>query len=234
MDRHRKIELALTRDQVRRIDHLATHRYGISGLVLMENAGRHAAEIITQRFGPTGSAWVCCGTGNNGGDGCVITRHLHNDGWHVRLVLVGDQARMTGDAAANFGIIEKMGLPSVVVCDRTTAGTATESILQTDVVIDALLGTGFQGQVRSPMAEVIDAMNAARKRALVAVDVPSGLDCDTGRPSNATIRADLTITFVARKTGFDVATASTYVGQVEVAGIGAPRELISEVASERV
>ncbi|MCH7839380.1 MAG: hypothetical protein IID38_03970 [Planctomycetes bacterium] len=81
MDRYRKTELALTRDQVRRIDHLATHRYGITGLVLMENAGRHAAQIITQRFGPTGSAWICCGTGNNGGDGFVIARHLHNDGW---------------------------------------------------------------------------------------------------------------------------------------------------------
>ena len=125
VDRYRKIELALTRDQVRRIDQLATHRYGISGLVLMENAGCNAAEIITQRFGPTGSAWVCCGTGNNGGDGCVIARHLHNDGWDVRLVLVGDQARMTGDAAANFGIIEKMGLPTATPPVRTDLAKLT-------------------------------------------------------------------------------------------------------------
>ncbi len=221
----------LTRAQVRQLDHIAINRYGISGLVLMENAGRHAAEIISGAFGVAGAALVCCGTGNNGGDGCVIARHLHNTGWNVRLMVVGRRAGMTPDTAANFRIIEKMGFKPDVASDWATAGRVVASIRKEEVIIDALLGTGFSGQVRSPMAEVIEAVNAACKRALVAVDVPSGLDCDTGEPSNATIRAELTITFVAQKPGFDAPAASPFVGRIEVADIGAPRELIDEVIS---
>ena len=97
--------------------------------------------------------------------------------------------------------------------------------------MDALLGTGFSGEVRSPLAELIHALNAASKRAVVAVDLPSGLDCDTGTPGRATIRADLTITFVARKRGFDSREAFPYLGRIEVADIGAPRELPAEVAT---
>lgn len=223
--------VVLTREQVRRLDHLAVNRYGISGLVLMENAGRHAAEIISRAFGTAGAALVCCGTGNNGGDGCVIARHLHNTGWDVRLMVVGRQAGMTPDTAANFRIIEKMGFKPDVASDWSTAGHVVASIRKEEVVIDALLGTGFRGQVRSPTAEVIEAINAACRRAVVAIDVPSGLDCDTGEPSNATIRAELTITFVAPKPGLDAPAAAPFVGRVEVADIGAPRELIDEIIS---
>jgi NAD(P)H-hydrate epimerase len=99
-------------------------------------------------------------------------------------------------------------------------------------VIDALLGTGFRGEVRSPTAELVQAMNDAPKRAAVAIDVPSGLDCDTGAPSNATIRADLTITFVAVKAGFTRSVAAPYVGRLEVADIGVPSELVAEIAAE--
>jgi NAD(P)H-hydrate epimerase len=119
--------------------------------------------------------------------------------------------------------------------DRTVASEflgqkqTVETIGRDDVVVDALLGTGFRGQVRSPTAELIDALNSAPCRARVAVDVPSGLDCDTGVPSNACVRADLTITFVAAKTGFSAEPAAPYVGRVEVVDIGAPHELLEEV-----
>ena len=105
------------------------------------------------------------------------------------------------------------------------------SIRDDDVVIDALLGTGFSGQVRRDAAEVIRALNAARKRAMVAVDVPSGLDCQTGESGGAAVRADLTVTFVARKTGFDSAEAIPLLGRLEVVDIGAPRELIEQAAA---
>jgi NAD(P)H-hydrate epimerase len=223
--------IVLSRDQVRRVDRLAVERYKISGLVLMENAGRNAAAVIDDAYGPAGKAFVCCGPGNNGGDGCVIARHLHNRGWHVRLMLAGDPAQLTPDAATNYAIVQAMGLPITVASEWDTQRSAVESIRDDEVVIDALLGTGFRGEVRSPTAELIGAINAAAKRAVVAIDVPSGMDCDTGSSSNATIRADLTITFVAVKKGFLAKAAAPYLGRVEVADIGTPPELTAEVAA---
>jgi len=213
------------------VDDLAIHRYGIPGLVLMENAGRNAAAIIDRAYGPIGRVVIFCGSGNNGGDGCVIARHLHNAGWSVRVVLAGDVSRMTPDASANYRIIEAMRLAPIFVVDAVTQQAAASSITPQEIVIDALLGTGFSGEVRSPLAELIHALNAASKRAVVAVDLPSGLDCDTGKPGRATICADLTITFVARKRGFDSPEAVPYLGRIEVADIGAPRELPAEVAA---
>ena len=220
----------LSRDQIRRVDRLAVERYSIAGLVLMENAGRNAAEIIRNTYGHTGNAFICCGPGNNGGDGCVIARHLHNAGWSVRLMITADTSQMTHDTEANFTIVAAMKVETHVLPDLEGQRALVGSVREDEVVIDALLGTGFRGQVRSPTAELIEAVvNAATKRAVVAVDVPSGLDCNTGEPSNATVRADLTITFVAAKTGFTVAAATPYIGRIEVADIGAPRELVEEI-----
>lgn len=225
------MNITLTREQVRRVDDLAIHRYGIARLVLMENAGRNAAAIIDRAYGPSGRAVIFCGTGNNGGDGCVIARHLHNAGWSVRVVLAGDVSRMTPNTSANHRIIQAMGLKPIAAIDGAMQHAAARSITPEEIVVDALLGTGFSGEVRSPLADLIHAINAASKRALVAVDLPSGLDCDTGTPGRATIRADLTITFVTRKRGFDSPEAVPYLGRIEVADIGAPRELLAEVAA---
>ena len=225
------MSIILSRDQIRRVDHLAINHYGIPGPVLMENAGRNAAAIIRETYGQSGSAFICCGPGNNGGDGCVIARHLHNAGWSVRIMVTGDESRMSDDMRTNFRIIEAMGLKPQIMPDRETQREMVEHIQVDDVVIDALFGTGFSGEVRSPTAELMNTINAVAKRAVVAIDIPSGLDCDTGTPANATIRADLTITFVARKTGLTTAAAEPYVGRIEVVDIGVPRGLISEVAS---
>jgi NAD(P)H-hydrate epimerase len=221
--------ILLSREQIRRIDHLAVERYGIPSLLLMENAGRNATAIICEQFGQQGRAAVICGTGNNGGDGFVVARHLHNAGWSVRGVLAGRPEKMTPDAGLNFGIIERMKLPLVVAADFPSLEAAVQSVEKDDLLVDALLGTGFSGEVRSPLKELIDRLNDRPKRAMVAIDVPSGLDCDTGAASTATIRADLTITFVARKRGFDAPSALPYLGRIEVADIGSPRELLLEV-----
>ena len=225
------MNITLTREQVRRVDELAIHRFGIAGLVLMENAGRNAAAIIDRAYGPTGRAVIFCGSGNNGGDGCVIARHLHNASWSIRVVLAGDVSRMTPDTSANYRVTEAMGLAPLVAVDAATQQAVASTIMSEEIVVDALLGTGFSGEVRSPLADLIHAINAASKRAVVAVDLPSGLDCDTGTAGQATIRADLTITFVARKLGFDVPGVVPYVGRIEVADIGAPRELLAEVSA---
>ncbi|RJP30955.1 MAG: NAD(P)H-hydrate epimerase [Phycisphaerales bacterium] len=227
-------ELMLTRDQVRLVDRLAVERFGLTGLVLMENAGRSAAEIIRRCFPRCSAARIVCGSGNNGGDGCVIARHLHNAGWQVEVLAAGRRDRFSHDAAVNLGIVEAIRLPRLCTAEVEAQiewvrrRTSDEAVL-----VDALLGTGFSGQVRADAAALIDALNRAPRAAVVAVDVPSGLDCQTGQPSNATVRADLTITFVANKSGLLEASAAPFVGRIEVADIGVPRQLIADVAAGR-
>ncbi|MEE9295478.1 MAG: NAD(P)H-hydrate epimerase [Phycisphaerae bacterium] len=221
------MDIALTRRQVREVDRIAIEEFGISGLVLMENAGHNAAKVILDELesgaGPAArSVVVFCGTGNNGGDGFVIARHLANKGVGVRIGLAGDVDRLTPDAAANHYICQAMGISVLAAADVEIGAE--------DVVVDALLGTGFAGRVREPLASLIERINQAKKRRVIAVDVPSGLDCDTGETANITVKADVTVTFVADKIGFQRSDAAGYVGRVCVADIGAPTSVVDRVA----
>ncbi len=225
--------VSLTKEQLRRVDRDAVSHYGMSSLILMENAGRGAAEIIHQRYGSTNHrrAIIICGPGNNGGDGCVIARHLHNRRWGTYIFMVGDAARLSPDTRTNLTILDKMAL-SITSAPADEAGERLATTDHSeDVIVDCLLGTGFTGEVRSPLDSFIDQVNRINKRAMVAIDVPSGLDCDTGKASHATIQADLTITFVARKRAFDLPDSTNYTGRIEVADIGAPLELIAQCAT---
>ena len=232
--------LRLTRTQVREVDVQAVKRFGISSLVLMENAGRNAASIINHHYASVGMtagechrcATIVCGVGNNGGDGFVIARHLHNFGWEVRMLIAGDRSRLTPDAQANFRIIQAMDLPQLVSEEFDRQRDYLRAGKEDAVMVDALLGTGFHGSVRTPMAELIESMNGTTSGGIVAIDVPSGLDCDTGLPSNATIKASLTVTLVAQKIGFAAKGAGDYLGKVHVADIGVPRMLIQAIASQ--
>ena len=220
--------IRLTRAQVREVDRRAIEQYGIPGIVLMENAGRNAADLIRERLPRGGPVGLVCGRGNNGGDGFVIARHLHNAGIDVELFLACDRARLAGDAATNYRIVERMSLTRHAFDTAERINAAAGRLNDAEIVVDAVLGTGFSGDVRSPLDLAIAAINQA-SATIVAVDLPSGLDCDTGRPSNATVRADLTITFVARKVGLDAPAARDYAGDVIVADIGAPHEIIRQV-----
>lgn len=219
----------LTREQVRRVDRLAVVKYQMSGLVLMENAGRGAAEVIRRECAEARSATILCGVGNNGGDGLVIARHLHNAGWAVRLLVAGDPSGMTPDTAANFRITTEMGLPCLVSTDWQPCFTYLQAGPEGEVLVDTMLGTGFTGHVRSPLDRLIQTLGMVRPRTVVAIDVPSGLDVDTGFRSNATVKADLTVTFVAEKVGFITGEAPLFLGRVFVVDIGAPKEVIAEV-----
>jgi len=225
------MSLLLSRDQVRRIDELAMIRYGLPGIVLMENAGRGAAEVIERVYGPRGRAFFVCGAGNNGGDGFVIARHLHNFGWSVRILLVGDVSKLTPDTATNHRAARAMGMPITCAVGIEDQIAALPGVGRDDVLVDALLGTGFRGPPRAPLIKLISALNASMKRAVVAVDVPSGWDGEPGALKGASIRADLTITFVARKSGFDLPRAEADLGSVEVVDIGVPAQLIRDVAA---
>lgn len=224
------MSIYLSREQVRSVDRLAVSQYGMVGLVLMENAGRGAAEVICAQYPDANTAIICCGTGNNGGDGFVIARHLGNGGWKVALMLAGDPARMTPDTRANFHIVEAMGLEPVVATELDAQRSFLSQASEQAIVVDSILGTGFAGEVRPSTAMLIDGLNRSPRCAMVAIDVPSGLDCDTGKPGSSAVRADLTVTFVAQKIGFRSTDAAPFLGDVAVVGIGVPQGLIDEVA----
>jgi len=303
----------LTRKQARQIDERAINQLGIPGIVLMENAGRNATELIQhymkEQDKPLTSALIVCGGGNNGGDGYVVARHLHNRGVAVHILATKPIDQLTGDAKTNATICQNMNLPITPAPgftpgldsapDSTTNPSPRRGVLQpagaslndrpTDIIIDALLGTGFQGTLRPDMLNLIQSINAIKTHGfnsqmqgknsteargkppeVIALDLPSGLDCDTGRPpepapsrqgerhntynptdptplrrgvlqhagpntpnshpnpTDHAIRADLTITFAAPKVGFTQPTAKLYLGQIKVADIGTPPELLNE------
>jgi len=215
----------LTREEVRAIDRRAIEEYGVPGVVLMENAGRGAAEVLLS-LGVHGRVVICCGKGNNGGDGFVIARHLDNHRVPVRVLLFARPEELSGDAAINYHILARAGLPVEVHAGNPVDMEAIRRELTTaEWVVDALFGTGLSGLVRPPFDQVIAAINDSPARVL-AVDIPSGLDCDTGEPLGPTVRADRTVTFVAQKKGFTNPAAWAWLGQVHVVGIGAPRVVV--------
>jgi hydroxyethylthiazole kinase-like uncharacterized protein yjeF len=213
----------MTGDEVRAFDAWAINTLGIPGMVLMENAGRSSAELIREKLKDAIQPKVCvfCGTGNNGGDGYVIARHLINDSFDVTIVICGDPGKIKGDARTNLDILERMGgrierlnpadadLPEQV--RSLTAGAA--------LIVDGLFGTGLRGQLSDPYKRLIEAVNAC-DCPILAVDIPSGLDCDSGEPLGAAIEAAWTVTFVAVKKGFTSARAARYAGEIFVASIG--------------
>lgn len=216
-----QIQYILDRESVRAVDRAAVEEYGIPGIVLMENAARGLADQALRMLpeAPTSrpTALIVCGSGNNGGDGYALGRHLHNVSVNVILVQLVEPRAGT-DAAINRGICLKMGVREVSLDDLGSHADA-------DLIVDAILGTGLDRPVRGPAAQAIEWINSA-SRPVLAVDVPSGLDCDTGEPLGTAVRADCTVTFVARKPGLITAAAKEYVGKVVVADIGAPIELV--------
>ncbi|NQU22409.1 MAG: NAD(P)H-hydrate epimerase [Candidatus Nealsonbacteria bacterium] len=228
--------LSLNRDQSRRVDRLAIDRYGFTGLVLMENAGRGVADRICHLIESgqfavlpqSRKVVICCGKGNNAGDGFVIARHLQLRRYDARVLLWADPAQLAGDAAANFRILEKTDVSIEVFAAGHDAGRLQRLLGGAAWIVDAVFGTGARGEPRPPLDAVIDQLNAAAAP-ILAVDLPSGLDCDTGNPARHTIRAAVTCTFVAPKPGFFAPGAQQHVGQLEVCDIGAPATLIDEV-----
>lgn len=195
----------------------------MTGLVLMENAGRGVADLLQAR-GACGPIVICCGKGNNGGDGFVIARHLEAAGLTVEVLLFTDPNELTGDAATNFEILTKSQTPITMALDLPSADLAV-MLQSAEWIVDALLGTGLTGQVREHYHSVIESINQSG-RSVLAVDLPSGMDCDTGQPLGVCTQANITATFVARKQGFDAAGAQSLTGKVVVLPIGVPHQLL--------
>ncbi len=220
--------VVMTRDEVRAFDTWAINTVGISGVVLMENAGRSCAKLIKEKLASAAEPKVCifCGTGNNGGDGYVIARHMVNDDIEVCVVICGSREKIKGDAKINLEIIEKMGLriEQLDIADNhlpdKVAGFAKGCVF----LVDSLFGTGLKGTLSDEYVRLIEAINA-QALPIIAVDIPSGLECDTGRPLGAAVKAEATVTFVALKKGFTFDSATPYTGQVFVASIGIKPEM---------
>ena len=220
----------LSRAEVREVDRLAIEAFGVPGVVLMENAGAGVARLL-ESLGITGPVAIACGKGNNGGDGFVIARHLDLAGHPVKLLLACRPDEVRGDAAVNLAIATRAGLAVEALAGADQAAWE-RGLSGAAWIVDSLLGTGATGAPTGPIATAIAAINAVRARGgprVLAVDLPSGLDCDAGTAAGGCVRADVTATFVAPKRGFDTAGAAAFTGPVHVIGIGAPRAVLAQL-----
>jgi len=206
----------LTAEEMGRADRLAIEG-GVRGATLMENAGRAVADEVARRYPDAGTIAVLCGPGNNGGDGFVAARHLEDRGYRVRLGFDGDQARLPEDAAAMakryLGTREALG-----------AGLLSGA----DVVVDALFGAGLARPIEGKLASLIETMNASALP-VIAVDVPSGVDGTTGEVRGVAVRATATVTFFRRKPGHLLLPGRIRCGEVRVADIGIPAEVLTAI-----
>ena len=212
-----------TADQMRALDAWPIEETGLPGLVLMENAGKGLAELIEEAVGPVEGlcAAVICGRGNNGGDGFVIGRWLERWGAEVVFYLLAETDTIQGDAGVNLKAVQSLGLPVIEVLDQAGADELAQDLEGTDLVVDALLGTGLNSPVRGRYEQVIDLINACQAH-VISVDIPSGLSADTGRIMGTGVRADLTGTFGAAKLGQAVHPGLDYCGDLEVIDISIP------------
>jgi hydroxyethylthiazole kinase-like uncharacterized protein yjeF len=218
-----------TAEEMQELDRKSIEAYRIPGIVLMENAGRGAAEVISDTFPDIRNKKIAiiAGKGNNGGDGFVIARYLLNQGTSVRVYLLTDPKGLRGDAETNFNIFHRMKGEVISVPSSKDYIKVKRDIEKFDILIDGIFGTGLDAEVRGYYREVIDHLNTIQ-RPMVAIDIPSGLDADTGKPLGAAIRASLTITFGLPKIGHLIPPGIDYVGKVRVIDIGIPRRLVEE------
>ncbi|HEX9840676.1 MAG TPA: NAD(P)H-hydrate epimerase [Anaerolineales bacterium] len=219
---------ALSTEQMKEVDRLMVQQFGIELIQMMENAGRSLAELARRLTGGRvlgKSIIVLCGTGNNGGGGMVAARHLHNWGAQavaprqargsngVQVVLIGDAAQLKKVPARQWKIIEKLGL-----------NTIAPDLKSADLILDALLGYGAQGDPRPPVSDWIERANASGVP-ILSLDSPSGLDTTTGEPGKPCVRAEATMTLALPKTGLLTSQARPFVGKLYLTDIGVPPEL---------
>ncbi|MCE5279348.1 MAG: NAD(P)H-hydrate epimerase [Planctomycetaceae bacterium] len=213
---------ALSRQDVRAVDRWAIEELGIPGVILMENAGRQVADAACRFLGSPVARRVAvvAGAGNNGGDGFVAARHLALRGAVVSTFIISPIDRIEGDALVNFKAIRALGHEIHALTESAVANLGGR-LAECELVIDAVGGTGVSGPLRGAAATAV-AQIVAAARPVLAVDIPTGLDCDSGLPTGPVVKAVMTVTFVARKKGFDEPGAAEFTGEVIVADVGVP------------
>jgi len=209
----------LTAAQAKALDKKANEEFGISTLLLMENAGRSVSEealkILRSRRGKTA---IFCGTGNNGGDGFCAARHLLAAGIKPDIYLAAKSGDVKNEAKANLGILLRLR-QKITEVSPDNLFLIKEKIGKYGLIIDALLGVGLKGRIRYVYQELINIINAS-KAYVLSVDIPSGLDATSGRVPGVCVKADKTVTFVAKKRGMVSRPGKIYCGEILVRGIG--------------
>lgn len=228
----------LTREQSRAVDRAATEELGLPSIVLMEHAANAlASECEDAMEFADGPCWLFCGPGANGGDGLACARLMHNAGFAVEVFLTHADGKYVGDAGTHLRVARAMKL-AIHELDGKDVNAFMGELIEEGMpalAVDALLGTGLTGPVREPVAAVVRAINTLRGAGatVIAADVPTGLDCDTGRPLGDTVvKADVTVTFGGVKRGLLEEHAQEYVGQLELGDIGVPPELLARFGTE--
>ena len=221
--------LLVTAAQMQRLDQRAIEKFAIPGLILMENAGRGVCDLIHRHFAARlhHGVTILAGPGNNGGDGFVIARHLHQAGIKVEILVLVSGEKFKGDALTNYRIVKELGLPVTECLDSDSLSAASESIKRSGVIVDAIFGTGLAREVTGRFARFIEEANEA-PAPIMAVDIPSGLSADSGCPLGTVIRADVTATMALAKIGLVLHPGADYVGDLHVVEIGIPRSAVAE------
>lgn len=217
-----KIDLFVSVKQMRKIDAVTSSKYGISSLILMENAGKaladEAGKILTKIKNKNTA--VVCGSGNNAGDGFVAARYLINKGFNVKVVLVKKkQSFFKGDCKINFDILKKL---------KADISFERRHIKKAGLLIDAVLGTGLNGIVDGYIAEIIEEINASGAY-VISADIPSGMNGDTGEIMGCAVKADKTVTFACPKNAFKNTQTKRYTGKIITADIGIPKIVVKDI-----
>ena len=219
---------SITSDQMYRIEENGESVLGMRRFLMMENAGHGVADFVAHKFKNLKNKRIVtvCGTGNNGGDGFVASRHLAGYGAKMTVILLGSPSDLRSEEARlNWGIIEKMDSIEIIFGKELTDEVKTR-IARAHIILDSIFGTGIKGEIREPYTSAIDAINKS-KAYVLAVDIPSGFDPNTGQIHEKCVRADATITFHRPKVG--LAKGKKYTGPVHVECIGIPPEAESGV-----
>ncbi|GAB1431330.1 NAD(P)H-hydrate dehydratase [Ignavibacteria bacterium] len=223
----------LTPEEMRATDRAAVEELGIPSLILMENASRSAADcirkFIEQKIGHfQGKIRIFCGTGNNGGDGLAIARHLYEN-YNLEVILAKEKKELSPECAVNFRIVSSWGIEHKIL--ELYEDIADVELSAGDIIVDALLGIGAVGAIRGITVELLRKIKQTKTAAVIAIDNPSGLNCFSGEYDTSALPADLTITMAAEKVGLLLQNAPELCGNTETAFIGAPQFLIARFAS---
>jgi NAD(P)H-hydrate epimerase len=215
-----------TPDEMRSIDRAATEQFGIAPALLMENAARSACEILSEIFKKHNllkpSVLILCGSGNNGGDGFAIARMLHEE-FSVRILWIGSTEKMSPETLANYKSVELLKIP----CDHISEETFKNTSFKSDVILDCLIGTGGSENLRGFVADILKGLQNVEALKF-AIDVPTGVNAETGATHESAFKSEYTITMCAAKIGMFLQNAPEYCGEIHIADIGAPNILLKD------
>lgn len=219
--------------EIKEMDRLSIHEIGIPGAVLMENAARGASRIFLEHFDPVEGSHVIiiCGRGNNGGDGYVMARYLSQAGLKITVLILSETDKISGDALTNLDIIKRMGIEIKAAPDYEAWAGISASLAECDYIIDGILGTGLNSQVKGFYGSVIGDINKSGKP-VTAIDIPSGLNADTGQVMGVAVKAELAVTFGFPKLGQLLFPGAELVGRLARIDIGIPDIVVERVSSE--